>query len=187
MTDYITNIIDCYLRASDDEITQGASWYDDARAMATEWAGGDVWKGAGVIAAYSPLTPWERNLELAKDTLLTGTARTDSLSINVNKARAILAGAPVLPTLGGPKTTAFASAIADPDSSLVTIDSHAYSIAMGYWMPTSKAKFGIRTYRKIASAYTETAQLAGYSVSQFQAITWVAWRNRHPRSTRKRG
>jgi hypothetical protein len=182
---YKVNIIDTYLRATEDEIAEGISWYDDTRALAIEWANGDVWKGAGVIAAYSPNTDWDRNLELAKDSLLTGVARTDALGMNVRKAQAILDGNEPLAVLNGPKTTAFASAIANPNSPLVTVDSHAYSIAIGKWTPTSKAKFGIRVYRSISEAYVECAELTGYSVSQFQAITWVSWRNRHPRKGRR--
>jgi len=191
VNEYVTNIMDTYLRLTEAEIEEGMHWYDNTRALATEWANGDVWKGAGVIAAYSPATDWPRNLELAKSSLELGFARTDALGMNALKAQRILDGEPVLPVLNGPKTTAFASAIADPDSDLVTIDSHAYSIAVGYWVPTSGVPhLRKRRYASFADAYTEAAGLAGYHVSQFQAMTWVGWKNRHPKSeyrSRKRG
>lgn len=177
---YALNIMDTLTRASDNEVVEGLHWYDKTRELANEWADGDIWKGAGVIAAYSPLTPWWRNLQLAKDSLLTGIANPKSLGSNVRKAQAILDGAPVLPTLNGPKLTAFASAIADPDSRLVTVDQHAYSVAMGEHFFTRNAKFGVRVYRDIAQAYTECADFVGIAPYQLQAITWVTWRNAHP-------
>jgi hypothetical protein len=173
---YVVNIIDTYLRANDEDIDAGIHWYDSTRALALEWANGDLWKGAGIIAAYSPQTPWWRTKELARISLQNGIAEPGHMFSN--KAQAILDGAPVLPTLNGPKITAFASAIADPDSQLVTVDVHAYSIAMGKRF--TNPKFGIRVYRAIADAYRECAELAGHSPSQFQAITWVNWRRRHP-------
>ena len=177
--DMVTNIISVYLSLTDSEISEGVHWYDSARDLAKEWSGGDVWKGAGVIAAYSPMTPWWRNMELAKDSLLTGVARTDSLTMNVSKAQRILDGEDVLSVLNGPKLKAFASAIADPDTDLITIDSHAHSIAIGRHLFTQQSKLGVRTRREIVDAYREAAELAGYHVSAFQAMTWVGWRNRH--------
>lgn len=187
MNEYLTNIIACFLRATDTDIDDGTHWYDNVRALATQWADGDTWKGAGVIAAYSVNTPWWRNLELAKSSLELGFARADTLTDNALKAQLIIDGAPVLPTLHGPKITAFASAIADPNSSIATVDSHAYSIAKNRHYTTKEAKFGIRTYREIAAAYSEAAELAGYSVSQLQAITWVSWRKRHPNKAAQKG
>lgn len=186
MTSYADNILQVYNLATSDEVNEGLNWYNDARNKAIEWSNGDVWKGAGVIAAYSPVTDWDRNLELAKSSLLTGIARTDTLQMNVRKARAILNGANVLETLKGPKTTAFASAIADPNTDLIAVDSHAYSIAMGEHFYTSQAKFPIRIYRAIAQAYRDVAQHVGERPIDLQAITWVSWRNAHPRKGKGR-
>ena len=186
--DYVTNIIDTYLRLTDDEISQGIHWYDRARELAIEWANGDVWKGAGVIAAYSPLTPWWRNMELAESTLTTGAVRIDTLKMNAMKASRIMDGEDPLTVLNGPKLRAFASAIADPNTDLITIDSHAHSIAIGRHLFTQQSKLGVKSRREIVAAYAEAAELAGYHVSAFQAMTWVGWRNRHVnKAARKRG
>lgn len=188
MSEYTTNIISVYLSLTEDEIQQGIHWYDNARALATEWANGDVWLGAGVIAAYSPMTPWWRNMELAESTLRTGAIRFDTLRMNAIKASRIMDGENPIKVLNGPKLTAFASAIADPNTDLITIDSHAHSIAIGRHLFTQQSKLGIRTRREIIEAYREAADLAGYGVSAFQAMTWVGWRNRHlNKAARKRG
>lgn len=186
-SEYVLNIIDCYLRATDDEIQQGIHWYDKARDMATFWADGDVWKGAGVIAAYSPMTPWWRNIELAESTLTTGAVRFDTLKMNAIKAARIMDGEDPLTVLNGPKLTAFASAIADPETDLITIDSHAHSIALGRHLFTQQSKLGVRTRNEIVEAYREAAYLAGYHVSAFQAMTWVSWRNRHVNKSARKG
>lgn len=185
--DYVTNIIDTYLRLSPSEIDDGMHWYDYARDKAIEWSGGDVWKGAGVIAAYSPLTPWWRNMELARETLLTNEPRTDAMALSIEKVCRILMGEDVLTVLNGPKLKAFASAIADPDTDLITIDSHAYSIAMGRHHFSQQARMGARTRREITAAYMEAAELAGIHVSAFQAMTWVGWRNRHVNKAARKG
>lgn len=184
---YLTNIMHSYLSATDDDIKRGIVWYDNTRALATQWANGDVWKGAGVIAAYSPMTPWWRNLELAEESLLTGKANPKSTKTNVDKATRILAGEDVLTVLKGPKLKAFASAIADPNTNMVTVDQHIYSVAMGRHFTTKTAKFGIRVYRAIAADMTEAAQLAGMPISEFQAALWVYWRRTHPNKGAQKG
>lgn len=186
-TTYARNIRRVLDMANATEIIDGMHWYDNARELATEWANGNVWKGAGVIAAYSPMTPWWRNLELAQESLTTGRASTGSLKLNVRKAQAILDGAPVLPTLNGPKLQSFASAIADPNTDMVTVDQHAYSIAMGKHFTTKNAKFGIRVYREIAQAYRDVAADTTYTPIQVQAITWVVWRNLNWHGTARKG
>lgn len=184
---YSTNIVDVYLRATDDDISEGVNWYTEANAFAREWANGDVWKGAGVIAAYSPLTPWYRNMQLARDSLTWGGARTDSLGNSVRAAQRIIEGEHPLDVLKGLKTRAFASAIATAgDTDLVTVDSHAFSIAIGKKTPVKKAKIGVRVYREISAAYVDVADMTGYSPAIIQAITWVAWRNLYfDKATRK--
>lgn len=179
---YVTNIVHTYLQGTPEEIAEGAHWYDKQNALCRELCPDNVWRAAGVIAAYSPLTPWWRNRELAIDSLITGIARNDSLGMNVRAAQRILDGEHTLDVLKGDKVRAFASAIADPDNSTIaTIDRHAHDIAMGRVFDNHTRKIGKRVFRTLSDAYCDAADMLGHSVAQTQAIVWVIWRNRLPR------
>jgi len=178
MTDYVLNITNRYLSATDAEYDKGMSWYDDAHALALDLTPGDAWKGAGIIAAFSPLTPWNRNVELARILVESnGTMTGGTLTNSIRAAVDIFNGAHTLDVLKGDKTRAFASAIADPaGSTIATIDRHAYDIAMGAYHNDDTRKIGKRIFRTLSDAYCESAEMAGIGVSQLQAITWLAHR-----------
>ncbi len=174
----VTNILSVYLSATDEQHAEGMTWYDDAHALALSLSPGDVWRGAGVIAAFSPMCPWNRNVALAVSAFESGIATGHTVA-NCRSAQAILDGTPTLEVLKGDKTRAFASAIADPaGSTIATIDRHAHDVAMGRQFTDSERKIGKRVFRTLSDAYVEAADLAGISVAQIQAITWVAWRVR---------
>lgn len=175
---FVMNILAMYLRATDAEVASGMSWYDDAHALALDLTGGDAWKGAGVIAAFSPLTPWDRNVFLARTLFENGgVMEGGTLKNSINAAVRIYNGEHTLDVLRGDKVRAFASAIADPaNSTIATIDRHAYDIAMGAYHTDDTRKIGKRVFRELSDAYCEAAELAGISVAQMQAITWVAHR-----------
>ncbi len=178
MTDSVLNIMSCYLSATDAQYDEGMSWYDNAHRMAYVLANGDVWKGAGVIAAYSINTMWDWNVTLAASTLLNNEAVTNCLSTSANFAARIMAGEHTLDVLRGNKIRAFASAIADPaNSNIATIDRHARDIAYGR-VVGAKVKIGKREFQELSDAYVCAAQYAGISVAQMQAVTWVVWRER---------
>jgi hypothetical protein len=173
------NILRCYSQGTLAEIRAGAEWYNDANVLAEHIGKGDAWKGAGLLAAYSPLTPWWRNVQLARESARTGYARQDSLPAAVSSARQILKGAHPLDVLKGDKVRAFCSAIADPHGSeIATIDRHAHDIAMGRVFSDNERKIGKRVFRELSEAYGIAASEIGFSVAQTQAITWVIWRAR---------
>lgn len=177
---FTRNILKVYRRATPEQVERGMSWYNDAHNLARDIANGDVWCGAGVIAAFSPLTPWWRNLELAVDSLSSGVARTDTLSNSAKCAQRIIDGEHPLEVLRGDKTRAFCSNIAtNGECDSVTVDVHAFSIAHGKPIPSSKIVLGKRLYREIAECYSRAAKREGLANSQMQAITWVAWREMH--------
>lgn len=179
MTNFTENIISEYLRATDVQVAEGMSWYDDAHALAVELSPGDPWRGAGVIAAFSPVCPWKRNVMLARNLFETGVA-TGHTSVMCGMAQRIHDGEFTLDVLKGDKTRAFASAIADPaGSTIATIDRHAHDIAMGERFTDDTRKIGKRVFRTLSDAYVDAATLAGIGVAQMQAITWVSWRVRH--------
>ena len=174
---HVDNIIFHYLDATEDELHAGMTWYSEANELARSLSPDNVWRGAGVIAAYSPLTPWWRNRELAIDSLTTGIANPKSLPHSVKCAQLILDGLHPLEVFKGDKTRAFASAIAEPENSTIaTIDRHAYNLAMGTM--EGNPTIGKRIFRTLSDAYIESANLAGISVAQMQAIAWVVFRRR---------
>ncbi len=172
------NIINVFLSASDADYHDGMTWYPRARDLALELCPDDALRGAGIIAAFSPNTLWHHNIVLARRFVASGgTMDRGTLSASIAKARAIYNGAPVLETLNGQKTVAFASAIAYPETSTVaTIDRHAYNIAMA--TNIGDPKIGVRVFRYLSNCYVSAAEYAGISVAQMQAVTWVAHRNR---------
>ena len=177
MSEKVLNIIATYLRATDAEHASGMSWYDEANRFAASLTG-DVWQGAGIVAAFSPLTPWNRNMILAR-TLVenNGIMAGGTLTTSINAATRIYNGEHTLDVLKGDKVRAFASAIADPaNSTIATIDRHAYDIAMGAYHTDDTRKIGKRVFRELSAAYVEAAELAGIGVAQMQAITWIAHR-----------
>lgn len=180
---FTRNILKVYRAASDEQIHAGMSWYGEAHDLALEIAHGDVWRGAGVIAAFSPLTPWWRNVELAVTSFRTGVARTDTLGNSSRAAQRIIDGEHPLDVLGGDKTRAFAENIAlNGISDNVTVDVHAFSIAHGKAIPSSQIKMGKALYREIAECYSRAAKIADIMPTQMQAITWVKWRDMHAKA-----
>lgn len=174
---YAENIVAVYDRATDAERVEGMSWYNDAHDLALSLSPGDPWRGAGVIAAFSPVCPWSRNVTLARNAFETGTATGHTAMFN-GFAQRILDGEHPLDVLNGDKTRAFCSAIADPaGSEIATIDRHAHDIAMGRVFTDAERKIGKRLFRTMSAHYREAAFEVNLSVAQIQAITWVRWRN----------
>ena len=171
------NILRVYQSGTLSQIRTGASWYADAHALALHAGKGDVWRGAGVIAAYSPLTPWIRNVELARESLRTNYARRDTLGTSARAAQRILNGEHTLDVLKGDKVRAFAAAIAtNGETDIATIDRHAHDIAMGRVFDNNARKIGKRVFREMGESYAIAARELNLSVAQVQAITWVIWR-----------
>lgn len=172
------NILRVYRRASESQHKTGMEWYSEAHNLALSLSPDDVWRGAGVIAAYSPLTPWWRNVELATTSLVWGGARTDALGNAVKAAQRIIEGEHPFDVFKGPKVRCFTENIAlNGVSDNPTIDSHAYSIAINSHTFSTKVNMGIRRYREIQDAYRRAAKRADISPTQMQAITWCVWRD----------
>lgn len=172
----VENILSCYAQGTFAEIRSGANWYDDTHAFALELSPGDVWRGAGVIAAFSPLKQWHLNVRMARNAFATGIA-SGHTSNNNAIAQMILDGIHPLDIMKGDKTRAFCAAIADPhNSTIATIDRHAHDIADGRVWTESTRKIGKRVFREMSESYTIASNELGFSVAQTQAITWVIWR-----------
>lgn len=188
MSQYTRNILKVYRSASDSQVKAGMEWYNNAHNLAHLIGRGDVWKGAGLLACYSPLTPWWRNVELAIDSANTGVARSDTLKNSARIAQLILDGMDTREAIRGVKTSTFAENIAlNGDSDNVTIDVHAFSIAHYRPIPSSQIKLPKGLYREIELRYRNAAKIAGLTPTQIQAITWVVWRDMYPKKAARKG
>lgn len=173
---YCLNIMRCYRRATIAERVESAEWYAQARDLALELSPGDVWRGAGVLSALSPLKKWPLNVTIARRSFETGIAQ-GNIGQHNEKAQRILDGEFALDVLNGDKTRSFAEAIATGGKgNIATIDRHAHDIAMGRVFTDKERKIGKRVYRDMAAAFAECAEYTGESVNGIQAITWVVWR-----------
>src|SRR6478736_3422310 len=111
MTDYVTNILAVYARATESERANGTVWYREAQALALDMSGGDAYRGAGVLAAFSPMQKWDINVRNARNAFATGVA-TGHTRAMCAIAQRILDGEYAMDVLKGDKTRAFCDAIA---------------------------------------------------------------------------
>lgn len=175
---YAENIVSVFEQATDYEYEEGMRWYNEAHDIALALSPNDVWRGAGVIAAFSPQQKWEQNLIFATRALESGIA-TGHTTMMCGQAQRILNGEHPLDVLGGMKVRAFASAIATNGlSDIATIDRHAHDIAMGRVFTQKERKIGRVLFRTLSMHYQQAAMEIGIATAQMQAITWVVWRNR---------
>lgn len=191
---HVQNIVNKYNEASPELLKGGSKWYERAHEEAKKVGGGDVAKGAGVIAALSPLNDWDRNVAEAHEMRKTGTVRSALIPANVDKAHRILSGEDPRSVLGGHKVTSFFENIYDPSNPQhVTIDRHAYDIAMGHpFVGTGRKSTprggggkmspdiglsGYGRYQHFVHAYKTASEQLGVEVpNKAQAVSWVAHR-----------
>ena len=179
------SILKVYALATPEEIMAGNAWYDDALILADLLSHGADHRpavtpgmAAGVIAALSPLTPWERNKELAIRAIVDHKA-SSTLGNSVRAADRILAGEDVLTVLKSDKVRNFyLSILGDRDA--VCIDRHAWEVYEGVrYADKDRPTVTKKRYREAADAYREAAISTGESATALQAITWLVWRRIH--------
>jgi len=193
-------ILAVFFQASASERHEGLTWYGRAqqvaRYIADQYLDGRFDIAAGVIAALSPNNRWERNVKDAEALVKAFSCDDDCNALKVStfgknkeKALRILKGEAPLDILGGLKVRAFYECIIGENS--VCVDGHAYSIWLGYRVPTTKTpSISEKLYDQIAGDYrlaTEQINLITgefYLPSQVQAITWIVWRNLFPKGTK---
>jgi hypothetical protein len=191
---HVQNIMDKFHTASPELLKGGSAWYERAHEEANKVGGGDVRKGAGIIAALSPLNDWDRNVAEAHELRKTGGVSGALLPENVDKARRIHAGEDPHDVLGGHKVRSFFENIHDPSSKEhVTIDRHAYDIAMGHPFVGTGRKSTPRggggkmspdiglsalgRYQHFVQAYKTASEKLGVEIpNKAQAVSWVAHR-----------
>lgn len=173
------NILAVLDRATEGEVQAGRDWYREANDLARALDGADGRVGAGVIAALSPITPWDRNVVLAKRAFDEGRLTGGTLGNSVKAVNRILDGEEVLDVLKGLKVRNFFGSIFDPTCPVsVCIDRHAFDIAVG--RVTDDRSRGtlkrVAVYESFARAYSRAAVASGLSAATVQAVTWVTWR-----------
>lgn len=174
------NVLSVYERATADHVREGLSWYLDAHKVAKRLSRHKISRGAGVIAALSPMMEWEQNKRAAEIAFAEGTAMGLGLDGNCVKATRILHGENPLDVLGGDKVRAFYQTILDPSTfAIPVIDRHAFDIAIGKVTDDAAKKVLKRkgVYQEFGNVYVLAAKRAGIGAPQMQAITWVAWRD----------
>ena len=166
----------------------GASWYEDANRIARECPlGPNV--GAGILAAFSPMISWKRNVELARAAWskpLSPFPRngpwkyTDAVrghtSITCRKVEGMLRGLSPESLLRGHKVRAFYRAIRDSGTHHVVVDRHAVCVVAGRKSVNVAKLLSQYGYWGFVSAYCDAAAVLGVPPSVVQAVTWVTWR-----------
>ena len=177
---YVANIINVFESATAAEDLEGRNWYTVAHDLADMITNGNARAGAGILAALSPMTEWNHNVELAREALATGKP-SGHFGDALRKVTKIIAGEDpetVLPMIM--KTGMFFRLINDPtDPDAVVIDRHAHDVAVDHRNGSEdRGLSNPRRYATLAHAYREAARQLGELPSTVQAVTWVAWRNR---------
>ena len=164
-------------------------WYEKANRIALSMA--DLYLGGtseanfniacGVIAALSPRKRWEDNLRLAKEFMLHSNM-SGHTKVFIDKAADILSSngseEKILEILNGNKIVSFYLNIRYPShGSVVTIDRHALSIALGM-VTTEEDYSGMTTnqYEFFEQCYVWAAYKLNIRPSLLQSITWEYWR-----------
>ena len=191
MTQHVRNILNVYKRATSEDIANGLEWYDRAARYASiisNLSGVNMNTVVGVMAALSPNNRWERNV---KDTerMVWAWVKGEDLTdfkvscYNTMKAKAwsileddLTDDDDILTRLNGQKIRSFYSNIRGLDE--VTIDGHAYNIALGVrqGLTSDKTNMGKKLYREMQSAYVKAAKRVGIKPHELQAITWTTWK-----------
>ena len=194
MTQHVRNILKVYRRATSEDVANGLEWYDRAKRYASiisNLSGVNLNTVVGVMAALSPNNRWERNV---KDTerMVWAWVKGEDLSdfkvscYNTMKAKAwsileddLTDDTDILTRLNGQKIRSFYSNIRGLDE--VTIDGHAYNIALGIrqGLTSDKTNMGKKLYRDMQSAYVKAAKRVGVKPHELQAITWTTWKREH--------
>lgn len=177
------NITKAYRLSTGADREAGEGWYDSARAYAAT-LDSDVSRAVGVIAALSPMMPWDRNMILSREVY--NGKRSGCLSANMAKAVRILDGEAPDVVLSGAKVRAFYLNIMGIDNDeAVTIDRHAIMVAEGKRIDGKSLKFTKAVNRRYADEYRRAALILSkefgrpLTPAQVQATVWVWWRKGH--------
>lgn len=176
-----------YLQANAAERLEGALWYSRALSictlMATQFSR-NTELVVGVVSLLSPRNEWHRNITDAENLIAAyiggcsepGDIKCCTFNSNKEKAWQLLELGTVNHSLFGRKQFSFFRNILG-DSSVVTVDGHAYHIWLGVYAPISKARtISAKLYSNITTDYQTVANLLGLEAHQLQATTWLTYK-----------
>jgi hypothetical protein len=153
------------------EWEQAAQWYNDAQTVAYDVAARrkvTLEIGACIVSSFSPRVPWSRNVVLALAYADGG--ETPGLSNSRRMAdRSMVAG---FDALKGPKTNAFARAIAGDEDAVVVDSWMCKAASIGSDRPSPVQ------YRRISDAIVTLARRHGVSPRTMQALIWIRVRGK---------
>lgn len=153
------------------DMERAAQWYNDAQTVAQDVAqrlDTSLEVGACVVSSFSPRVPWARNILLA----LAYSNGEDTPGLANNRRMADASVRLGFDALKGPKTNAFARAIAG-DEDAVVVDSWMCKAA-GIGRDTPSAV----QYRRISEAIVTLARRHGVSPRTMQALIWIQVRGK---------
>jgi len=182
--DYEANIEAAWAASTDADLAEGLDWYRKARGEGRK-LGRTLHRGVGVIAALSPMTAWDTNIEQANKLAAVHAAGEPmptegyGFTRNTVKAWRILEGERPLDVLGGDKVRSFYRNMLGCDHS-VTIDRWAVRIALGD--PRHSGAVPSGQYEAMANAFRAVAARLDIGAHQLQAATWVWIRREHGRT-----
>lgn len=181
------NVRSVLTQATDAELLTGASWYAETREELRQLGsqlGFDLKVTAGVFAALSPANRIDQNWIDTRN-LLEAAREVDSEEVpdwlkvstwhrNKRLAWQIARGDA---WIDSPKCGAFVQNLLGNED-VVTVDRHAFNVAIGEQLVISEKgpKITTRRYQLVAEAYRQVAEEFGLSPAQVQAITWLTWR-----------
>lgn len=175
--DASSNLRNVLAQATDDEWTEGYDWYLSAHDVACTIAP-NATVGAGILAALSPSTSWDDNLDGAAHVCETGTAWNQQCDLFNQRALAILDGASPLATLGGKKVRSFYKNILEPwRIGPITVDRHAFAVLMGRPLRSDDKRLERKgMYVWCAAVYRAEGRRLGVPPQCVQAVAWLTWR-----------
>ena len=197
LADYTGNIREFARRVIGDRLPRqlpGFLWYETARDLCSDIAAATGLRTAtvaGIVAALSPANLWEQNILDARGLIEDPTGYVvKTYGPQRKKAVQILTGdgslsdIDILEILGGEDTarktrTFFANILGDATG--VTIDAHAFAVALGQdatsWGEAAP-RITPRRYRDVEASYLQVAEECNVTGYALQSILWVAHKAR---------
>jgi len=177
------NLVKIYSTIDQPTVRAGLSWYNEANQYCRQLGntfGLELSAVCGIVSALSPGTNYEQNKKDAYH-LIKGSPmhKCTTYKANVSKAKSILRGE-LLPSEAfnlktGAKTYNFYQNLLNPGNpEYVTIDRHAYAIAM----PGDYKGLHLAAYTRVANGYKMAANRIDILPCQLQAILWIDYRNK---------
>ena len=166
MQEYVTLYSEIAKKATYGQIEQAAKWYLDAERVAEKVAANlniSLENGASIVSAFSPRERWTANV--AKAVAFSLGETPVGLSNNLRMARAAISIG--FDALKGPKTNAFARAIAG-DENAVVVD-----VWMMRALGLEKKSPNGEEYKTIAKAIKTVSAEFGMTPRAMQALIWI--------------